>query len=198
MKPRVFSIVWVLVVLINWACENQGSNKSTTETKKMVEIDDDDELQSNPNFAKLLDQIENYILTEYLTERDLRKLSKNQRKFQLYQIDLNNDGKQEIFIRFFTSYFCEPDGCDVVLLNDRLKPITKFSLMGSPIYIEETTENDWKTIKVQSNGKWRTLVYDGHSYPSNPSLLKLSQNPPNDNAVSLFDPKLKKPKTYSF
>lgn len=136
MKPRVFSIVWVLVVLINWACENQGSNKSTTETKKMVEIDDDDELQSNPNFAKLLDQIENYILTEYLTERDLRKLSKNQRKFQLYQIDLNNDGKQEIFIRFFTSYFCEHDGCDVVLLNDRLKPITKFSLMGSPIYIE--------------------------------------------------------------
>lgn len=196
MKIKIVTIV--LVGLIFNSCKNQDSEKTSTETNKIVTEKGVVSESENVEYAKFLDKIENYILTEYLSERDLRTISKDQKKFQFRQIDLNNDGKKEIFINFVTSYFCGSGGCSVLLLDENLKPITEFSVTRTPIYVEETMKNGWRVLMVQSQGDWRKLIYENGSYPSNPSVVEISNDPPTENADILFDNDNEKLKTYTF
>lgn len=191
---KIVAIVLVIMGLLIFSCKNRESENSSTEP---LELFDEDGPENDPAFAKLLDRLENYILTDYLTERDLRVIPKDQRKFQLYQIDLNNDGKQEILLNFVTDYFCGSGGCNMVLLDDELRP-TEFTEMQPPIYAEVEIENGWKVLKVRSNGKWRKLIYEDGSYPSNPSLIGGSDNPPSKAATILFDNENSEVKTYTF
>lgn len=195
LNTKIVPVILIFVGVVFWSCKERDSEKPPTKIQKIVEEEED---QPDPEFAKLLDKIENVILTEYLTERDLRTISKDQRKFQMSQIDLNNDGKMEIFVNFTTSYFCGTEECSVLLLNDQLKIITEFTVMKTPIYVEETLENDWKVLMVQSEGKWRKLIFEDDSYPSNPSILEVSSNYPAKNAMILFDNDIEVLKTYSF
>ncbi len=196
-RTKSVPIILIFVGVVFWACKNRDPEKSSTEIKNIVEVEENHpELDSE--FAKFLDRIENFILTEYLDERDLRRLSKDERKFQIHQIDLNNDGEKEIFINFTSSYFCEEKGCSVLLLNDKLKLITEFTLTQTPIYVEDTLENDWRSIMVRSKGKWRRLIYKDGSYPSNPSDVEISKDAPAKTATLLFDKDNKDLRTYSF
>ena len=185
--------------LLLTSCKNQNAKETPAETddidtQEQIYVESEDEKE----YVILLDKIENYILTEYLTERDLRSISKEQRKFQFHQIDLNGDGKNEIFINFVTSYFCGTGGCSVLLLNDHLEFITEFTVTRTPIYAEETTENGWRILMVQSEGKWRKLIFKNDSYPSNPSFVEISNDLPTKGAVVLFDNDNGKLKTYTF
>ncbi|MFD1079553.1 DUF6624 domain-containing protein, partial [Longispora fulva] len=67
----------------------------------------------NDTLAK---RIRNYLTSEYLTANDLEIITQEQRKFQLFQIDLNNDGEKEVFVNFITPYFCGSGGCTILLL----------------------------------------------------------------------------------
>ena len=183
------------------SCKNQDSKKDSTETDK-IEIEEpisqEAENEEQDENAELLDRLENYILTDYLTEADLRIISKDQRKLQIYQIDLNNDGKKEIFVNLASIYFCGTGGCTVLLLDDQLRPITEFTVTQTPIYVEETIENGWKVLMVQSEGNWRKLIYEDGSYPSNPSVAEISRSAPNKTAEILFDDTNGELKTYTF
>lgn len=176
----------VFTGLVLSSCKNQDSKDTTTESAVEVEqpIIDESEIEED---GKLLDEIENYILKEYLTEGDLRTISNDQRKFQLEKIDLNNDGKEEIFVNLASVYFCGSGGCTVLLLDDQLRPITEFTVTQTPIYVEETIENGWKVLMVQSEGNWRKLIYKDGSYPSNPSVVEMSGSAPAKRAKILFE-----------
>lgn len=185
-------------VLFN-SCKNQEVKDSSTEinnieTGEPVVIESEN-IDEN---STLINNIENYILTEYLTERDLRTIPKDQRKFQLALFDLNNDGKDEIFINFITHYFCGTGGCNVLLLNDKMESITEFTVTRTPIYIEKSLENDWRILMLQSEEKWRKLIFKDGSYPSNPSLVEISKSLPTESADILFDNDAKTLKTYNF
>ena len=148
--------------------------------------------------ADLVEKVKTYITAHYLTEADLRAISKEDRKFQLHEIDLNNDGKKEIFVNFMTPYFCGTGGCSILLLNDKIEPITKFTVTRTPLYVEKSAENGWRNLLTQSEGNWRKLIYKENSYPTNPSMVETSKDAASDDAEVIFGEDDKNIKTYSF
>lgn len=144
-------------------------------------------------------KLKKYLAEEYLTEADNRAIEDKDRLFQLYEIDLNNDGKKEIFVNFISPYFCGTGGCTMLLLNSDLKLITTFTVTQTPLYAEKDLVNGYKKLLVKSEGDWKELTFDGKKYPSNPTLLKKSTiESPGSDAEVIFDEKYLKAKTYTF
>lgn len=142
--------------------------------------------------------IKNFLINEYLKD-DLQFLQPNDRRFQFYKIDLNNDGKEEIFVRFMTSYFCGSGGCTFLLLDKYGEVITKFSVTRAPIFVEPTKENGWALLLVKDSGVFKELRYNLGSYPSNPSVLpKAPYDAPSGHAQVMFDDEFYKSKTFEF
>lgn len=163
--------------------------------------------QKNLNFEfakqtvndKFAIEIKNYITTKLLTKEDLKLIPEGQRKFQFYQIDMNNDGENEVFVNFMTSYFCGSGGCTILLLNNQLKPITKFTVIRTPLFVEQTLKNGWRILLTKSGGELKEMIYNDGTYPSNPSLIgKAPYDAPSGHAEIMFDINFSNPKTYNF
>ena len=67
-------------------------------------------------------------LTQGFLKDDLSFLQPIDRKFQFYKIDLNDDGNEEIFVRFSSPYFCGSGGCTFFLFDKYGEIITKFTV----------------------------------------------------------------------
>ncbi len=132
------------------------------------------------------EKIAHYIANEYLTPGDLKAITMSERKFHYQQIDLNGDGKMEVFVSFYTPYFCGTGGCAMLLLNDHLKPITKFTVTRPPIYADPEMKNGWKILYFQNDNTWKALTYENGKYPSNPSVLPNSFKKPSDKEGGIF------------
>ncbi|MCD5969522.1 hypothetical protein LPQ39_09610, partial [Riemerella anatipestifer] len=65
----------------------------------------------------------------------------------------------------------------VLLLQNDLKPITTFTVTRPPFWVQSKEENGWKVLSVQDREGWKTLTFNNGTYPSNPSLLDVSQEP---------------------
>jgi hypothetical protein len=116
----------------------------------------------------------------------------------MYKIDLNGDGKDEYFVRLMGSYFCGSGGCTFLLLDRYSEIITKFTVMRPPIYVSVEKENGWRKLMVESEGKYKELVFDGKSYPSNPSVVAGSEKAPRNDYEVLFDDVKLPAKTYTY
>lgn len=194
------TLILVFAVLAFHSCKNQDSKNASTENDK-IKIEEEITtigFENENDNAELVAKVKDYITTKYLTESDLRAISDDQRKFQIHQIDLNNDGKKEVFVNFMTSYFCGTGGCSILLLSDQIGPITKFTVTRTPLYVEKSEENGWRTIMTQSEGQWRKLIYKGGSYPSNPSVVEVSSDAPAEDSDVLFGDNNTVLKTYTF
>lgn len=142
--------------------------------------------------------IKNFLINVYLKD-DLQFLQANDRKFQFYKIDLNADGKEEIFIRFMTPYFCGSGGCTFLLLDKYGTIITKFSVTRAPIFVEPSKENGWARLLVKDSGVFKELLFNNGTYPSNPSVLaKAPYDAPSGHAQVMFDDVFYKSKTIEF
>lgn len=205
----------ILIALIIFAglffnsCKNSNSGNNQKEvnqeikTENVETIPGEEKEAIGSDFAKqsvddeLADKIKNYITSKFLTEGDLRAIKEDQRKFQLYKIDLNNDGNKEVFVNFPTTYFCGTGGCTVLLLNSHLEMITRFSPTRT-LYVEKTMQNGWSVLLTNSEGNWRKLIYENGTYPSNPTMVDTITEPPSGQAVIMFDEEGHNPKTYNF
>ena len=134
----------------------------------------------------LIANIRKVITTKYLKPEDLKVIDSTERKFSLQEIDLNNDGKKEVFINFSTPYFCGSGGCSLLLLNSDLGIINRFTVTETPLYISPDYKNGWKVILVKSKGKWKALEYEKGKYPSNPSVVKDSNAEPDSKSSLIF------------
>ncbi|MDR2223637.1 MAG: hypothetical protein LBE34_13045 [Flavobacteriaceae bacterium] len=133
--------------------------------------------------------VSNFIKDSLLAGVDAKAIPAADRQFKLYTIDLNGDGKKEIFVSLTGTYFCGSGGCTVLLLDSTYKQITKFTVMQTPIFVEPTIENGWKVLTVKSQGEWKSLVFANETYPSNPSVVaKVSYDAPSGHAEAVFDP----------
>lgn len=142
--------------------------------------------------------LKNFLVNDYL-KNDISFLDKKDRKFQFYKVDLNNDGNEEIFVRFMSSYFCGSGGCTFLLLDKYGEIITKFTVTRAPIFVEKTKVNDWSILLVRDAGVLKELTFDNGSYPSNPSLLpKAPYDAPSGHAQVMFDDDFYKSKTFEF
>ncbi|KQR93389.1 hypothetical protein ASG01_09380 [Chryseobacterium sp. Leaf180] len=141
-------------------------------------------------------KLKDYIISKYLKPEDLRVIDPGERKFHMQQIDLNSDAKKEIFISFYTPYFCGSGGCTLLLLDSKLKLINRFTVIRTPITVDSQTENGWKVLWFKEGNSWKKLMNKNGKYPSNPSLVKPTEEVPETDAVKLFDTDTSK--SYSF
>jgi hypothetical protein len=212
---KILSASLIVITFFSVSCKEQSYKNSTKKVEvntDIIQAEIDPESKTNSEqkslsfeFAKqsvndkLAIEIKNYITTKLLTIEDLKLISEDQRKFQIYQIDLNNDGENEIFVNFITSYFCGSGGCTILLLNNQLKPITKFTVTRTPLFAEQILKNGWRILLTKSEGELKELVYTDGTYPSNPSLIeKAPYDAPSGHSEIMFDINFSNPKTYNF
>ncbi|MGV8962078.1 MAG: hypothetical protein ACOH2V_01705 [Candidatus Saccharimonadaceae bacterium] len=201
MNKSILITFAIIAGLFFSSCKKSSSVNNQKEEKKEIKIKNEEPIVSD--YAKqsvddeLADRVKNYITTKFLTEGDLRAISEDQRKFQLYKIDLNNDGKEEIFVNFITSYFCGSGGCTVLLLDNHLELVTRFSPTQT-LYVDKTVENGWKVLLTYTEGKLRKLVYENGTYPSNPTMVEAINERPIEEAIKIFEEDFSKQKTYRF
>lgn len=199
MKANGLTIISILTFVFILSCgKSTEKSKDAAGTDKQIS----DQVVSENYTPQSVDDlvfknISNFLTLSYLKD-DLQFLSENDRKFQFYKIDLNADGKEEYFVRFMSSYFCGTGGCTFLLLDRYAEIITRFTVMDAPIYVSKTKTNGWRNLMVKSEGKFKELVFDGKSYPSNPSVVAESKIQPDSGFEILFDNKNLPSKTSTF
>ena len=204
MKPNYKQIfLFICLISIAVGCKKDTKKKEIVAPKiQKKEIT----INKNPSIAyaqgttdeAIANKIKHYLTIDYL-KNDIKFMSKEDRKFQFQTVDLNNDGQQEIFINFITSYFCGSGGCTLLLLDPNWKTITRFTVTSTPIMIEPSKEQKWAVLMVKDNGVWKDLQYKNGKYPSNPSLLSKSKvDAPSGHAQVIFSEEFSPAKTFDF
>lgn len=198
------SILYSILILSILSCNNPTNTSSeTASTAIPAPAPAANATQSkNTNFNKqtvddaAAERIKNYLVHSFL-QRDIPLMEETDKQFQLYRIDLNEDGTNEYFVRFNSSYFCGGKGCTVLLLNNNLTLINRYNVLPLPFFVSNEKKNGWRTMMVKSEGSFREMVNSNGKYPANPSTLAVSKWTANGNAETLFpaDPPAK---TYSF
>ncbi|MCA0150059.1 hypothetical protein LCD52_14760 [Rossellomorea vietnamensis] len=106
------------------------------------------------------------------------KQGEDQIQYYYNHIDLNDDQQPETFVYLVGSPLCGSGGCSGALFtnqNGEYKLVTTFSLLRSPVIIENEKTNGWKNMIMYVSGGgikggYKRLRFDGKTYPSNPSV----------------------------
>lgn len=112
--------------------------------------------------------IENILNKEELPENEIIK-------YEYGLADLNNDGRDELLVMPQSMWFCGSGGCNTFIFSHDHKLITRTSVTDKPILLSDNITNGFHDIIVWSNNEFRTLKFNGISYPENPSTIE-----PND------------------
>lgn len=123
----------------------------------------------------------------YETDIDKNLIDSNSRRFIFFEYDLNDDSKNEIFVGLTGPYFCGTGGCTQYLLDNQGNVITKFTVSGYPVIIDNNKTNGWKDLFVESGGKNRILKFNGLIYPANPSNQPELKTQPGDGLTRALD-----------
>jgi len=200
---KVNTLITLMALTFFWACETTSNESQSDQSESDSNTVEKPENKPASKYAPssvddaLAQDINEYLKNDYL-KRDLKIMSETDRKFSFYKIDLNGDGKREIFIQFASSYFCGSGGCTFLLLSNELEEITTFTVTNPPIFVEDLTANDWKVLLVKDQGVFKELRFEDGSYPSNPSILdRAPYDAPSGHAQILFGKDLPA-KTYIF
>ena len=94
------------------------------------------------------------------------------------KVDLNDDQIPETFVYLVGPSVCGTGGCSALLLEEKAGAYSVrscFSLVRTPVIIQNETTNGWKNIVMYVAGGgiepgYHQLKFDGERYPSNPSV----------------------------
>ena len=142
--------------------ENEVMTTSDTITKEEVPVNKTADFVPQSTDQQTANNLKNFLALDYLKD-ELSFLEPKDRKFQFYKIDLNNDGNEEIFVRFMSSYFCGSGGCTFLLLDKYGEVITKFTVTRAPIFVESTKVNGWSVLLVKDAGVLKELTFENGS-----------------------------------
>ena len=178
--------------------EVQKTIESTPLEQPAGEASDQEYYMPQSTDEQTANNLRNFLTEDFLKD-DLDLLQPADRKFQFFKIDLNDDGNEEILVRFMGPYFCGTGGCTFLLLDKYGEIITRFTVTRAPIYAEKKRENGWRILLVWDSGELKELLFSEGSYPSNPSVLpKAPYDAPSGNAIVMFDENFGKAKTFEF
>ncbi|MBN8192258.1 hypothetical protein JI667_08865 [Bacillus sp. NTK074B] len=168
MKKMTLRFLVVMIILYMGICSNgsahpdQESDKVDVSDVKYIQSETVPDPKLEEAFSKALD------------------LKRGEDRVQYYynHVDLNEDQQPETFVYVIGFPVCGSGGCSGVLFtkeNNDYKLITVFSLVRSPIIIQDEKTNGWKNIIMYVSGGgikggYKQLRFDGKTYPSNPSV----------------------------
>lgn len=149
------------------------------------------------NNDEILNKVKTYLVDDFLKD-EIQFMTSTDKQFQMTLVDLNDDGKDEIFIQFVSPYFCGTGGCTFLLLDSQLKHINTFSVTRAPIYVE-TIKNNWANLYTVNRGELKILEFKNGKYPNNPSVAKnATSTEPSKNWLQIFNDDLDKQTIYTF
>lgn len=100
--------------------------------------------------------------------------------FDMVEVDLNGDGKEEVLVQMTDDSFCGRAGCTMfVLEKDEAGGFVRkmrATITNSPVRVLEASSQGWRDLGVTVRGSAMTPPYearmrfDGKAYPSNPSM----------------------------
>lgn len=95
-------------------------------------------------------------------------------QFSEIAVDLDNNYETSEYLLYPVGMnFCGSGGCNLYITNEVGVLLSKMTVVETPIYITKTTsktpKNTWNNLYVWSNGAYRTMVFNGKNYPTNPS-----------------------------
>lgn len=94
-------------------------------------------------------------------------------------VHLNEHGPQDVLVYVTGRTWCGTGGCTLLVLEESgtsYRLVTRVKLARPPIVVFERTTNNWHDIGVSvqgggiQSGYEGALEYNGHSYPSNPTV----------------------------
>lgn len=194
-------LFWGLIVIAAMGCgypaeENATELPSALDTISVAPVPyDPDPLDTIPadqylihaSSAKTAELVRSFLQNELKADIEKGLIDSVSRQFVFFEYDLNDDSNKETFVGLFGSYFCGSGGCTLYLLNNGGVTITRFTVAGMPVIIDNNKSNGWKDLFIRSGGNFRILKFDGKSYPSNPSLQPTPENLPGDGLPRALD-----------
>ncbi|MDY3547570.1 hypothetical protein PG291_03025 [Riemerella anatipestifer] len=185
---KIKNVLLPVAAMLLFSCntdKNKVTETSANDSISKVETSTTDSLATETNEALAL-RVKDYLNNSFLTKEDANAIMPEDKKFSLAQIDLNNDGKNEVFVYLNSPYFCGSGGCTVLLLQNDLKPITTFTVTRPPFWVQTKEENGWKVLSVEDASGWKTLTFNNGTYPTNPSSLETSKEPNKADATEIL------------
>ena len=211
MRLPLLSLLLSLLILSCQPGKKESPEKSETDSNEIESVQKDEpsnvpaETEQAPQqnyVAQSTDEqtannlkvfLKNYTGDDYASLSDLDK------KFQFYELDLNDDGNKEIFVRLMGPYFCGSGGCTFLLLDKYGEVITKFTVTRAPIFRESKKVNGLSLLLVKDSGVFKELIFENGSYPPNPSVLpKAPYDAPSGHAEVMFDENFAPSKTFEY
>jgi hypothetical protein len=110
----------------------------------------------------------------------IRKALKLSDRERIATFDLNGDGKPEVIVYFNDPESCGTGGCDLGIFTHRggrFDLVTNISITRLPIRVLPTSSHRWRDLGVVVGGGGirrpyeARLMFDGKSYPENPTVL---------------------------
>lgn len=204
---KIFRFFLICLLIFTVSCKQKVDNQAKDQVLEEKDNTVEDQITITETTAQFAPQstdeqtaanLKNFLINDFLKD-DISFLQPNDRKFQFYKIDLNQDGNDEIFVRFMSPYFCGTGGCTFLLLDKYGEIITKFTVTRAPIFVEPSAKNGWSLLLVKDAGVFKELIFDNGSYPSNPSMLsKAPYDAPSGHAQVMFEDDLYPCKTFEF
>ncbi|MBC2852473.1 MULTISPECIES: hypothetical protein [Cetobacterium] len=150
------------------------SNSNLESTPKAVEINKNQNY--SPSMAIKNSEtirnvgVENAILEAYNLQRGIDPVY-----YSYVKIDLNSDSVPEYFVYAYGPMLSGSGGGSALILNSDYKEISRFTLVQTPIIINNHRTKNWKDIIMTVSGGGATpataiMKFDGKTYPLNPSL----------------------------
>ena len=99
--------------------------------------------------------------------------------YKLAEVDLNGDGRPESIVYLTDQQFCGSGGCNLYFLSPvsgGYRLLMRATIVQLPVRLLPSSSHGWRDIGVTVSGGGidhpyeAALEFDGHRYPSNPSM----------------------------
>jgi hypothetical protein len=183
------------------ACtDNPSTSITKADEDSIAVVPPDSSVSYGPdtNRPEAVQLVTQSLKTMYKKDLETNLIDSFSRTFTIFEYDLNEDGKKEIFVSHTGPYFCGSGGCTITLLSPDGNKITQFTVSRTPVIVSRERSNGWNDLLLESAGKLHLLQFNGKTYPSNPSTAPVFNMIPGDGLPRLLDTEREAYPTFSF
>ena len=152
----------------NVKSEDSTKGESISKGEEKIILLDNDNIKSILSETASNSELEKALIDEF----DLTDEQAKETRYYYNYVDLNDDGKNEIFAEVVGPYTSGSGGNSAVIFKDNngvLEEVDDFKFVRNPIIISSNKTNGWNDIICESSGegtikKYVVLKYDGEDY----------------------------------